>query len=113
MTALVFVPSSSPVVALIGLAVTIAAAVLVAHWGAYRPQVKRLVTASLIAIGLASVGDVVLPAPASVGVVVVRAEEEEEGGDSAGGDPGLVIENPCVRHAHGCAYWYLYGCFLP
>lgn len=55
MTALVLTSSFSPVVALVGLAVTIAAAVLVAHWGAYQPQVKRLVAASLLAMCCASV----------------------------------------------------------
>ena len=55
MTAVVLFSSFSPVVALVGLVVTLAAAVLVAHWGAFRPQVKRCVMASLIALSCATV----------------------------------------------------------
>ena len=55
MTAVVLVSSFSPVVALVGLAATLAAAGRVAHWGAFRPQVKRCVAASLLAFAFATV----------------------------------------------------------
>lgn len=65
MIAIVLVSSFPPVVAYVGLAVTIAAAVLVAHWGAFRPQVKRMVAASLLAFVCATVAvraeEVVIP----------------------------------------------------
>jgi len=50
--------SSSSTSFLVGLAATLAAAVLVAHWGAgafHKPQVKRMIAAGLIAFSLATV----------------------------------------------------------
>ena len=84
--------SSSETSFLVGLAATLAAAVLVAHWGAYRPQVKRLIAASLIALALATTAPVVF---------------------AEGEDTGLVIVNPCVLWEPWSWPWILMGCMLP
>lgn len=82
--------ASSPLLAL-GLAVTLAAAVLVAHWGAFRPPVKKMVAASLLLLALATVA--VVP--------VVRAEDE------------FVMQDPCKKYTSSDWQWWAAGCFLP
>ena len=81
----------SPMYALVGLAVTIAVAVLAAHWGAYRPQVKRLIAASLTASVLV----------ATVAAPIVRAEDE------------FVMMNPCSQYEPWSAMWIYHLCMLP
>ena len=88
MTALVVSPALAPSF-LVGLAVTLAAAVLVAHWGAYRPQAKRMIAASLIASIV-----VVSTAP------VVRAED-------------VVLPNLCKNFEPWSWEWIVLGCMLP
>ncbi len=55
MIAVVVASSSSPMFSVLGLAVFGAVVVLAAHWGSFRPQVKRMVMASLIAFTCATV----------------------------------------------------------
>lgn len=86
MTAVVIVSSFSPMLLSIGLAVTIAVAVLVAHWGAYRPQVKRMVMVSLILLLVTT---------------AVQADGE------------LVIISICARLEPWSVLWILEGCWLP
>ncbi len=90
MIALAFASSSS-LVLLVGLAATAAAIVLIAHWGAYRPQVKRMIAAGLIAALLC-----VIAAPA------VRADDGE-----------FVILNPCTYYEPWSVPWVLAGCWIP
>jgi hypothetical protein len=94
MIAVVLVSPVSPVVALVGLAVTLAAAVLVAHWGAFRPQIKRCVAASLIAS--LSMG--------TLGAVVVRADD---------GGAEFIMRDTCPDYEPWSVMWILKGCMLP
>ena len=90
MTALVVVSPTLAPSYLVGLAVTIAVAVLAAHWGAYRPQVKRLIAASLIACALATVG-----------AAVIKAEDE------------FIVRDSCADYEPWSLMWIAKGCMFP
>lgn len=90
MIAFVFALVTPSPLLLAGMAVLIGLAVLVAHLA--NPKVKRLVTATLIAIALASV------------LGVVRASEE---------DDDFMMQDPCKKYTSSDWQWWAAGCMWP